>query len=50
MLVQAVVMAMAGSGFGLLPLGLLLFAILALPAIGLALLIARIRMRGVRTP
>lgn len=45
MLVQAVVLAIAASGFGLLPLGLILFAVLALPAIGLALIMARVRLR-----
>jgi hypothetical protein len=45
MLAQAVVMAMASSSYGLLPLGLILFAVLALPAIGLAQVTARIRVR-----
>jgi hypothetical protein len=43
MLFQAVVLAFSGSGFGLLPLGLILFGVLALPAIGLAQLAARFR-------
>lgn len=46
MLVQALVLVVSGSGFGLLPLGLILFSVLALPAIGLARFMARIRLRG----
>lgn len=46
MLAQAVVLAATASGFGLLPLGLLVFAFLALPAIGAARLMARIRIRS----
>lgn len=46
MLVQAVALAAASSSFGLLPLGLILFAVLALPAIGLAQVTARIRLRN----
>lgn len=46
MLAQAVVLVFAGSGFGMLPFGLILFSILALPAIGLAYLTARIRRRS----
>jgi hypothetical protein len=49
MLAQAVMLALAGSDFSLLPLGLILFSILALPAIGLAWLMARIRLRGQRS-
>ena len=45
MLVQAVVLALTASGFGLLPLGLVLFGILALPPIWAASLGARIRLR-----
>lgn len=45
MLVQAVVLAVSGSDFSLLPLGLVLFSVLALPAIGLAQLMAKIRLR-----
>jgi hypothetical protein len=45
MLAQAVALAMSSSGFGLLPLGLILFSILALPAVGLAKLMAKIRLR-----
>jgi len=48
MLVQAVVLALTASGFGLLPLGLIMFAILALPAIGVAHAAARIRLRRER--
>jgi hypothetical protein len=43
MLTQAIVMIAGGSGLGLLPLGLVLLAVLALPAIGLAQLAARLR-------
>jgi hypothetical protein len=46
MLAQAVVLVFAGSGFGMLPFGLILFSILALPAIGLACLTAMIRRRS----
>jgi hypothetical protein len=42
---QLVVMIVGGSGFGLLPLGMLLLAVLSLPAIALAGLAARIRLR-----
>lgn len=46
MLVQAVVMVLlAGGSFGLLPLGLVLFGILALPCIAVALLMAGLRRR-----
>lgn len=48
MLVQAVVLAFSASSFGLLPLGLLLFAVLALPAVWLARLAAGIRLRNQR--
>ncbi|HWK75318.1 MAG TPA: hypothetical protein VNQ81_13660 [Povalibacter sp.] len=48
MLVQAVVLVVSGSDFGLLPLGLILFAVLALPAIGLAKFMAKIRLRSDR--
>lgn len=46
MLAQAVALAMAGSDFSLLPLGLILFSVLALPAIGLAHFTAKIRLRA----
>ncbi|MGR9087027.1 MAG: hypothetical protein ACU841_08140 [Gammaproteobacteria bacterium] len=45
MLTQAVMLALTAAGFGLLPLGLILFAILALPPIGIALLTAAVRRR-----
>ncbi len=45
MFTQAIVMIAGGSGLGLLPLGLVLLAVLALPAIGLAQLAARLRRR-----
>jgi len=45
MLAQAVVLIMSSSDFSLLPLGLALFSILALPAVGLAQLMARLRSR-----
>lgn len=47
MLVQAVVLAITAASFGLLPLGLILFAILSLPAIGFAKLMSRMRLRKV---
>jgi len=46
MLAQAVALSAAGSDFGLLPLGLMMFSILALPAIGVAALMARLRLRS----
>lgn len=46
MLAQAVVLVVAGSDFGLLPLGLILFAVLALPAVALARFTGRLRLRG----
>lgn len=49
MLVQPVVMAFtSGGSFGLLPLGLILFAILALPVILAAWVGARFRLRATR--
>jgi len=48
MLVQALTLAAATSSFGLLPLGLIMFGILAVPPIGVASLAARIR-RGRET-
>ena len=45
MFAQAVVLAIASSSLGLLPLGLMMFAVLALPAIGLALMMAKVRLR-----
>lgn len=49
MLVQALLLLMSGSGFGLWPLGLLLFSVLALPAIGVAQLMARVRLQSGRS-
>ena len=48
MFAQLVVMLLRGSGFSLLPLGLMLFAVLVLPAVGLAELLARMRPRNSR--
>ena len=45
MLVQALALAVAASSFGLLPLGLLMFAVLALPPVGVAVLAAVVRHR-----
>jgi peptidoglycan/LPS O-acetylase OafA/YrhL len=42
---QAAVMVIAGSGFGLLPLGLILLTVLSLPAVVLAKLAAKLRLR-----
>ncbi len=42
---QAAVMVIAGSGFGLLPLGLILLTVLSLPAVALAWLAAKVRLR-----
>lgn len=46
MLAQAVVLVLSGSDSGLLPLGLALFSVLALPAVGMAQLMAKIRLRS----
>jgi hypothetical protein len=46
MLVQAVTLAIAASSFGLLPLGLIMFAVLALPPVSVATLAGRVRKRG----
>jgi hypothetical protein len=47
MLVQAVVMVLtSGSDFGLLPLGLIMFAVLAVPPLLVARLAASVRLRG----
>ena len=46
MLAQAATLALTSGDFSLLPLGLILFGILALPAVGVAQLAARIRLRG----
>ena len=49
MLVQPIAMVLSSGGdFGLLPLGLILFAILALPAFAAAKVAAAIRMRYAR--
>lgn len=45
MFMQAAVMVIAGSGFGLLPLGLVFLAVLSFPA-ALAWLAAKVRLRG----
>ncbi|HLT90395.1 MAG TPA: hypothetical protein VKZ85_05550 [Woeseiaceae bacterium] len=45
MLAQAAALAFVTSDFGLLPLGMLLFAFLGLPAIALARYASRIRLR-----
>ncbi len=45
MLVQPVVLAFSSTGFGLLPLGLILFAMLSLPAVGVAQLGGRLARR-----
>jgi hypothetical protein len=50
MLLQLVVMFLAGSDFGLLPLGLILMAVLTLPAAALASLCVRVRGARVRAP
>lgn len=49
MLVQAVALAFAAASFGLLPLGLMLFAVLAVPAILIARLAAGFRLRSSRS-
>ena len=45
MLVQALALAVAASSFGLLPLGLIMFGILAAPPMGVAALAAAARRR-----
>lgn len=45
LLAQAAVLAVAGSDLTLLPLGLIMFSVLALPAIGVARVAASIRLR-----
>lgn len=42
---QLAVLLLTASGFSLLPLGLLLFSLLALPPIGAAVLMARLKLR-----
>jgi hypothetical protein len=47
MLVQPIVMALASGGdFGLLPLGLVLFAVLTLPVFVVAKVVASVRLRA----
>lgn len=46
MFMQAAVMLLGGAGFGLLPLGLVLLAVLSLPAVLFAWLGARFRLRA----
>jgi len=46
MLIQPVILVFTASGFGLLPLGLILFAVLALPAIAVAQLGAWLASRN----
>jgi hypothetical protein len=48
MLAQAVVLAATAGDFSLLPLGLMIFAVLALPLIGAASLAAGLRRRRAR--
>jgi len=48
MLVQPIVMALGSSDFGLLPLGLMLFAILALPPFAAAKVAVSVRARRAR--
>jgi hypothetical protein len=49
MLVQPIAMVLSSGGdFGLLPLGLIMFAILALPAFAAAKVAASIRLRAAR--
>jgi hypothetical protein len=43
--VQMAVMVIGGSGFGLLPLGLILLGILSLPPVALAYVAAKLRLR-----
>lgn len=45
-LAQSMALATSGSDFSLLPLGLILFSILALPAVGIAAFMARLRLRS----
>jgi hypothetical protein len=46
MLMQIGVMIIGGSGFGLLPLGVILLGVLSLPAVATARFAARIRLSG----
>lgn len=45
MFMQAAVMILGGSGFGLLPLGLALLTVLSLPAVAAAVLAQKVSMR-----
>ncbi|CAE6486711.1 MAG TPA: hypothetical protein DEO56_04180 [Nitrosomonas nitrosa] len=45
MFAQAGVLMVSSSSYGLLPLGLILFGVLALPTIGLANVMAKLRLR-----
>lgn len=45
MLVQAVVMTFSGSDYSLLPLGLIMFGVLAVPPIGVATIVGAMRRR-----
>jgi len=49
MFAQAAALAFVSSSFGLLPLGLMLFALLAVPPILLAKLVAKLRLRDDET-
>jgi hypothetical protein len=44
MFMQAPVMVFGGAGFGLLPLGLIVLAVLSLPAVALASFAAKVRL------
>jgi hypothetical protein len=46
MFMQLPIMVLGGSGFSLLPMGLILMAVLALPAVGLAYLCAWAKQRA----
>ncbi|SFN13998.1 hypothetical protein SAMN05421863_11125 [Nitrosomonas communis] len=46
MFAQAGMLMISSSSFGLLPLGLILFGVLALPASGFAQIIARLRLHN----
>lgn len=46
MLAQALMLITSGSDFGLLPLGLIVFSVLAVPAVGVAAGMARFRLNS----
>ncbi|HEY8522006.1 MAG TPA: hypothetical protein VIN61_18185 [Gammaproteobacteria bacterium] len=48
MFTQMLVMMLGGSGFGLLPLGLVLLGVLSLPAVGVAALASKVGSRRAR--